>query len=164
MSIYNSGAYVSKAFPDFHCSEEKLKTLVATYGAAVTSIYASDRSFNHYTQGVYNKCTNTSTNHAVLVAGYGTDETTGMDFWLIRNSWGPNWGNNGFIKMQRGVGMCGAGKKCYAAECTKTSGTISNPPVMPPATPVPAQLECDVTDLLGPINGRYTFTIDGMSL
>ena len=164
MPIYNSGAYVSKPLPDSYCNEDKLKTLVATYGAAVSGIYASDRSFNQYSNGVYNKCTNTSTNHAILVVGYGTDEASGLDYWLIRNSWGSDWGNNGFIKIQRGAGMCGIGQRCYAAECSKTTGPISNPPVMPPATPVPAKLECDVTGLYGPVNGRFTFTTNGNAL
>jgi hypothetical protein len=30
-------------------------------------------------------------NHAVVLTGYGTDEETGKDYWLIRNSWGPRW-------------------------------------------------------------------------
>ncbi len=87
LTVYSSGAYVSKALPDFHCNEDKLKTLVATYGAAVSSIYASDRAFGNYANGIFNGCTNTTTNHAVLITGYGTDEATGLDYWIVRNSW-----------------------------------------------------------------------------
>ena len=83
LKTYNSGAYVSKALPDYYCTEEKIKILVATYGAAVVSIYASDKALGNYGDAVFDKCTNTSTNHAVLVVGYGTDAASKKDFWLI---------------------------------------------------------------------------------
>ena len=41
------------------------------------------------------------TDHLVVLEGYGTDEETGEDFWLIRNSWGPLWGENGYIRLKR---------------------------------------------------------------
>lgn len=38
---------------------------------------------------------------AVQLVGYGTDEETGLDYWLIRNSWGPYWGENGHMRLRR---------------------------------------------------------------
>ena len=41
------------------------------------------------------------------LVGYGTDEAKG-DYWLIKNSWGPDWGENGFIRLKREpTAVCG---------------------------------------------------------
>jgi hypothetical protein len=52
----------------------------------------------------------TNVNHAVTMIGYGTDNK-GTPYWLIRNSWGANWGENGYIRVlrstEKGPGTCG---------------------------------------------------------
>ena len=50
-----------------------------------------------------------SLNHAVVIVGYGTEN--GVDYWIIRNSWGTTWGFNGFARIQRNApGLNGAGR------------------------------------------------------
>ena len=162
--IYNSGAYVASALPDYACTEAKLMTLVSTYGAAVSYVYASDDGFGNYANGVFDGCTSQNIDHAVLVVGYGTDATSGKNYWLVKNSWGPNWGSNGFIKIFRGNNQCGIGNFCYAAKCTGSSGTISEPPVVPPPPPVPVSLTCNLTKYWPTLTGNYIFNFTGNML
>ena len=52
---------------------------------------------------VFNNCTATKTNHAVVVVGWGTEN--GVDYQLIKNSMGWKWGDYGYIKIKRGMCM-----------------------------------------------------------
>lgn len=53
----------------------------------------------------YGGCSPKALDHAVLLTGYGTDGST--DYWNVKNSWGPKWGEEGYFRIQRGVGECG---------------------------------------------------------
>lgn len=63
-----------------------------------------------YKSGVFNGDCGPTTDHGVLVAGYGND-ATGGDFWQIKNSWGATWGEAGYFRMARtdatGAALCG---------------------------------------------------------
>jgi len=76
-----------------------------TIGPISIAIDATQPSFMNYRQGVYvdDNCGNDpdSLDHAVLVIGYDHDAATGLDYWLVKNSWDTTWGDQGFIKMAR---------------------------------------------------------------
>ena len=47
-------------------------------------------------------------NHVVLLIGYGVDDDSGDEYWILKNSWGTDWGDQGFFKIARNQGdMCG---------------------------------------------------------
>ena len=73
-------------------------------GGTIVGSFAVYQDFYNYKSGVYYKVTGSLLGyHAVRIIGYGTDATTKTDFWLIANSWGPNWGEKGYFRMRKGT-------------------------------------------------------------
>ncbi|XP_055340594.1 procathepsin L-like [Paramacrobiotus metropolitanus] len=82
-------------------TETELKAAVANIGP-VTALIDAKAAFLQYSSGVFYDptCSSDSPNTAVLIVGYGTD-TTGGDYWIVKNSWGTSWGMDGYILMAR---------------------------------------------------------------
>ncbi|KAJ0968119.1 hypothetical protein J5N97_025036 [Dioscorea zingiberensis] len=96
-------------------SESSLLKAVANQPVSV-AIDAGGLDFQHYSSGViFTGACGTELNHAVAVVGYGTASDIGTKYWLVRNSWGTSWGENGYMRMQRDVdaaeGLCGIAMK-----------------------------------------------------
>ncbi|KAJ6832038.1 senescence-specific cysteine protease SAG39-like [Iris pallida] len=74
------------------------------------AIDASSYALQLYAGGVFTGYCGTELNHAVAVVGYGT-ESDGTKYWIVKNSWGSSWGEDGYIRIQRDVGdkegLCG---------------------------------------------------------
>jgi len=76
-----------------------LMNAVATIGPIAVSVDAS--SWSSYQSGVYDGCgEDADINHAVTLVGYGDCPEHGK-YWLIRNSWSPDWGMDGYMKLRR---------------------------------------------------------------
>ncbi|KAL9252652.1 Thiol protease aleurain-like-like protein [Drosera capensis] len=89
-------------------AEDELKHAVA-FVRPVSVAFQVVNGFRFYKDGVYtsDSCGSTpmDVNHAVLAVGYGVEN--GVPYWLIKNSWGGDWGDNGYFKMELGKNMCG---------------------------------------------------------
>ena len=88
---------------------------VATVGPLTVTVDAG--AWHDYEEGVFTggNMTNPTLNHLVQLIGFGTDDSLG-DYWTIRNSWTPLWGESGFIRLKR-----------YGAKGDVPCGTDLNP-------------------------------------
>lgn len=93
----------------------KMQESLILYGPLAVSLDAA--KFNAYLSGVMDGtgCSSSSTNHAVLLVGWGVDAATQMDYWIIKNSWGPSWGESGYVRVLRGSNACAVEKSPVAA-------------------------------------------------
>lgn len=101
------------------------ETLIASYvfknGPVSIGINADLMQF--YSQGIITnvtECDPTSLDHAVLIVGYG--EYKKVKYWKVKNSWGLNWGENGYFRIIRGKGACGLNKMVTHGTIKKQQG------------------------------------------
>jgi len=92
-------------------SQDAAALLTAVNLQPVSVAVEADKSvFQLYKSGVIdrNSC-GTKLDHGVLVVGYGTQKGLfgSKDYWKVKNSWGPTWGDGGYLKIARGKNMCG---------------------------------------------------------
>jgi len=93
-------------YTDIQKTEDDLKDAVANNGPISVAIDATN--FQLYKSGIFvdDRCAKNSPDHAVLAVGYSSDN--GQDFWIVKNSWGTSWGEQGYIRMRRNYNnMCG---------------------------------------------------------
>ncbi|KAH7672345.1 Actinidain protein [Dioscorea alata] len=91
--------------------ENFLKARVALQPVGA-SVEAYQRAFQNYGTGVFTGFCGRQQDHAVTIIGYGNEE--GIDYWLIKNSWGTTWGEAGYMKLERNIGDIYG--KCGVAE------------------------------------------------
>ena len=90
-----------------------LKEAVAMLGPVSVAIEADKSVFQEYKGGIIKDIScGTKLNHGVLVVGYGEED--GVKYWLVKNSWGENWGEDGYVRIMRedsrnAIGICGIG-------------------------------------------------------
>jgi len=82
-----------------HGDEEALRKQTEK-GPTAVAIHVQD-GFQRYKSGIYDEPCSGGRNHAVIVVGYGHDGPSNKDYWILKNSWGTGFGENGYIRMRR---------------------------------------------------------------
>jgi C1A family cysteine protease len=125
---------------------DAMKTAIMTYGVVDAAVYASQPAFMGYSGGIYEDsltaCDNTpcyyaQTDHAISLVGWddnGDPENNG--YWILRNSWGTTWGENGYMRIK----YRSARASCESAYLFLNSSQPTPTPSGPTPTPLPGRL------------------------
>eukprot|EP00887_Chlorella_sp_A99_P001556 scaffold8.g1556.t1 len=124
-------------YQDLPPNDEHALAQAVTHQPVAVAIEADQRAFQLYVGGVFDAECGTQLDHGVLVVGYGTAKNGSHDvaYWLVKNSWGAEWGDHGYIRLQRGLG--GQGQCGIAMQASFPIKKGPNPPEPPPAPPTP---------------------------
>ena len=98
--------------------EDEVKEFLYETGPLAIALNADP--LQTYSSGVLDltssRCPTSGINHAVTLVGYGYDSSSKLDYWLVKNSWGKSWGEQGYFRIRRGNGTCGV--NCYITTAT----------------------------------------------
>jgi len=86
------------------------------FGGGPLSVALNAQLLQFYKKGVFDPklpCSPAKLDHGVLLVGYGTD--AGADYWVVKNSWGAKWGEDGYFRIARGKGTCGINTQVVTA-------------------------------------------------
>lgn len=170
IKMWSSGYKVTDPVVAYRPSEKKIKQMIQKFGAVMSVIEVAG-SFGNYATGVWSdrtkKCRTAAQlkpnqvgyNHAILIVGWGREMNT--DYWMVKNSWGNNWGNNGFIKVK--MGICWIGEVGVWAVAKKIGEADAAPAVDDKEDEAPA-LWCDMNERGYTVkDGSFKWEVDGYS-
>lgn len=98
---------IFKSWHRIGCSDiDAIKTAIMAYGVVDAAVLVGD-AFRAYSGGIYedlnttcdagsDACYYAATNHAIALVGW--DDNNGDGYWILRNSWGPSWGEGGYMR------------------------------------------------------------------
>jgi len=92
------------SWTDVAQTDDALVSAIAQQPVSV-AIQANQLAFRFYSSGVLTGRCGTNLDHGVLAVGYGTD--SGLDYFKVKNSWGTSWGEEGYVRIERGTSQTG---------------------------------------------------------
>ncbi len=115
---------------------DSIKQAILDYGPVSAAVYVNS-AFQAYSGGIFNGCTSGTVNHAVVLVGWNDNG----GYWIMRNSWGPNWGEGGYMRIPYGCSSIGYAA-CYVVypgmaglEVSPADGLVSQGDPGGPFTP-----------------------------
>jgi C1A family cysteine protease len=107
--------YYIDSWDYFNADVNSIKQAIINYGPIYTSVNVN-LEFQWYTHGVFNDCTSGSNPHAVVLVGWDDNPPDGGSscpgVWILRNSWGDQWGEDGYMRIEYGCSGIGT-TICY---------------------------------------------------
>ncbi|XP_034250957.1 ervatamin-B-like [Thrips palmi] len=86
--------------------EERMRQEVQNNGPIAATVNAASAAFTHYAGGIIADAScPTTINHGVVIVGYGLEGP--IPYWIVKNSWGSSWGEQGYFRILRGRNICG---------------------------------------------------------
>jgi cathepsin L len=100
-------------------NEADLASKLVGYGPATGAVDASTGTFQLYSGGIFDDshCSSLDLNHGVGIVGFGVEDDVG--YWIVKNSWGEGWGEDGYIRLIRGKNECGVASYAQIASSTQ---------------------------------------------
>ncbi|XP_058070087.1 cysteine proteinase mucunain-like [Magnolia sinica] len=153
-------------YEDVPVNDEKALQKAVANQPVTVAIEGGGTAFQLYKSGIFTGRCGTELDHGVAAVGYGTEN--GVDYWIVKNSWGTEWGEKGYIRMERNLAHTTTGKCGIAMEASYPIKKGQNPPNPGPSPPTPVKPPavcdgyyscpesntcCCIFDL-----GRYCFT------
>lgn len=109
-TMMQQNTYRVTGFEDVATSVESIKSALVQYGPLYTT-YIIYEDFMSYESGVYSHVDGfIEGNHSVTIVGYDDAEQS----WIVKNTWGPDWGEGGYFRIRAGTNECGIEKNVYA--------------------------------------------------
>ncbi|XP_073001167.1 cysteine proteinase mucunain-like [Typha latifolia] len=134
LSRKNAKVVSIDGYEDVPKNDEKALRKAVAHQPVSVAIEAGGREFQLYNSGIFNGRCGIELDHGVVAVGYGTEN--GKDYWIVRNSWGPNWGEAGYVRIERNI-KSAAGKCGIAMMASYPVKKGQNPPKPGPTPPSP---------------------------
>jgi len=128
----NNGYYYYTSNPD--SIKEKLKKAIYNNGPVIGAMLAYS-DLKHYSEGIYSHPGTEPQgvlNHGIVILGWGSQG--GKDYWICKNSWGKNWGENGYFRIEQGE--CNIDKYFFAYPVDPIAPQNINPSPSPSPSPL----------------------------
>lgn len=124
-----------------------IKQAIYDYGAVAAGVCVGDK-FTYYIGGIFDadECGTNGINHGITLVGWNDDLGPDNGYWILKNSWGPYWGEKGYMRIRYGTSQVGYGASYVAFSGCGTTGTGALKVTISPSAAVTAGAKWRVDD------------------